>query len=139
MLRPRLLGNVLCPVPGSDQPVSFQVVENDFFLRRGNLIYHAEFLHYLPKLDETVRLGSVGYPFLCNEPPEVLRRGLALGFFREDLGRPVWIILYKLCCLLYVAVERLHSLRIVVVVVLENEHVDERLRTEQVEALKNRK
>src|SRR5215216_1438549 len=105
-------------VPGSDQPVSFQVVEDELFLRGGNLVYQADLLHELRELDETVRLGSVGYPFLCNEPPELLRRGLAPRFFREDLGRPVWIVLYELRCLLDVAVERLHCLRIVVVVVL---------------------
>src|SRR5919107_74451 len=66
------------PMPRSDQPVSFQVVEDELFLRGRNLVYQADFLHELRELDETVRLGSVGYPFLCNEPPELLRRRLAL-------------------------------------------------------------
>src|ERR671916_3487790 len=125
------------PSLASGSTAFLQVVEDQLFLRRGYLVYQANLLHELREVDETVWLGRVGYPLLGHEPPELLRRRLAPGLFGEDLGRPVWIVLYKLCCLLDVAVECLHGLRVVVVVVLENEHVDERERPEEVEALKN--
>src|SRR5215207_11178205 len=125
------------PSLASGSTAFLQVVEDELFLGCGYLVYQAILLHELRECDETVWLGRVGYPLLGHEPPELLRRRLAPGLFGEDLGRPVWIVPYKLCCLLDVAVERLHCLRIVVMVVLANEHVDERVRPDQVEALKN--
>src|ERR687894_1026010 len=125
------------PSLASGSTAFLEVVEDELFLGCGYLIYQANLLHELREFDETVWLGRVGYPLLGHEPPELLRRRLAPRLFGEDLGRPVWVALYKLCCLLDVAVECLHGLRVVVVVALANEHVDERVRPEEVEALED--